>query len=105
VATLGSSKPTGSTAIVLWRQQDIADMSSIERLWVDLKHDGVEVDVLVLNAMVPGAFGISAGWKQVWACFEANVGGNLRMAEAFLAQGPKKGKVRKMPQHPHHPFK
>ena len=93
VARLSSSKPKGSTATIQWRQQDISDLSSTEKFWADLKADGTEVDVLVLNAMQPGQFGMKSGWKKVWAAFETNVLGGLQMCEKFLAQGPIQGKV------------
>jgi len=100
VASLRSTKPIDSTSTVLYYQQDISDMSSIESLWASLKHDEIEVDALVLNAMVPGQFGVTVGWKKVWESFEANVLGNLRMCEGFLGQGPKKGKVSNNPLDP-----
>lgn len=101
VASLNSSKPEKSTATVLWRQQDVSDLSNIETFWRNLKSDNLEVDVLVLNATHTGQFGVSAGWKKVWECFEFNVLGSLRMSEEFVAQGPKKGKVSRHPQLPY----
>lgn len=81
---------------VIGRSCDVTDKSAVAALWGDLKTEGVQVDVLVLNAAKFGVFGslLDVGADQVWAAMEANVHGPLMFAEAFSKQGGDKFKVK-----------
>lgn len=93
VVKIEASKPASSTTTILSRQLDLASLSSIEELWVDLKENNIAVDVMVLSAAKAGRGSIQNNWKETWEYFETNVLGNLRLTDAFLAQGSEKGKV------------
>jgi short-subunit dehydrogenase len=93
VVQLEAAKPPGSTTKILLRQCDIANGASLEELWQGLKSDGVNVDVLILNAAMTGPLGVNSPWRKVWEFFEMNVLANLRMTEKFLSQGSEAGKV------------
>ncbi|KAH6660565.1 short chain dehydrogenase [Truncatella angustata] len=67
---------------------DISKPEEVERLWADLKADGVYVDVLVLNAA-----GISArqsiferGTDGIWTDYNVNVRAQLQTTERFYKQ-------------------
>jgi short-subunit dehydrogenase len=93
VAKLEALKSPHSQAKILSRQCDVGNHVEVEKLWQGLKKDGIQVDVLVLNAAKTGPLYINSDWKEVWTYFEVNVLASFRMAQLFISQGPEKGKV------------
>ncbi|KAH8589659.1 hypothetical protein B0O99DRAFT_330660 [Bisporella sp. PMI_857] len=94
VKELEALKTASSTTSILSRVSDIGDQAGSKALWNGLKDEGIEVDVLILNAASLGNGGVSSGLEKVWHGYETNVLGNLTMVDAFLAHNPgKKGKV------------
>ncbi|KAM0254707.1 hypothetical protein ACHAQJ_006488 [Trichoderma viride] len=77
-----------SSTVVEGRVCDIANLESTEKLWKDLQHDGIFVDVLVLNAASHGAASpiLTSGFHNVWADYEANVRSALDLTERFYKQ-------------------
>ena len=91
---LETSRPKGSVTKILGRVCDITKQDDADRLWKELKQDGFEVDILILNAALATQVGVLLeGTEATWKLFETNVLANLRMTERFLAQGPRHGKV------------
>jgi NADP-dependent 3-hydroxy acid dehydrogenase YdfG len=91
---LETSRPKGSVTKILGHVCDITKQDDVDRLWKELKQDGVEVDILILNAALATQVGVLLeGTEVTWKLFETNVLANLRMSERFLAQGPHNGKV------------
>lgn len=90
-----AGRPGSSPVRVITHACDVTDGPALAGLWADLKAEGVEVDVLVLNAAKFGNFGslLDIGADVVWAALDANVRGPLMLAEAFSKQGGDKPKV------------
>jgi NAD(P)-dependent dehydrogenase (short-subunit alcohol dehydrogenase family) len=65
----------GSGTVFEGRACQLADSESIDKLWDNFEAEGVNIDVIVLNAAMTGQFGPieSLGWKKVWQEFEVNV--------------------------------
>jgi short-subunit dehydrogenase len=99
VEELKAYLPAKSETKVFARKCDIGNGEEMEKLWGELKREGIEVDVMVLNAAKTGPMTVNSDWKKVWEFYEVNVLANLRMTEKFLAQGPEMGKVS---GHAHH---
>ncbi|ROW15080.1 hypothetical protein VPNG_03417 [Cytospora leucostoma] len=80
-----ASKATKIIAHVL----DVTDKPAVIAFWSGLKEDGIEVDVLILNAakFAPLNTILEIGSDEIWSMFEANVHGPLVLAEAFAKQG------------------
>jgi short-subunit dehydrogenase len=86
--TLENSRPVGSTTQILGRTVSINDIESIKSLWDDFKIDGIEVNILILNAAKTGKSPImEMGSSQTWEFFETNILSSLRMTEKFMQQG------------------
>lgn len=93
-AAVSKLKISSSSTEIVGRIVDISDESSIKSLWSGLKKDGIDIDVLILNAAQTGnAPLLSEGVARTWKYFETNVLAGLRMIEKFTSQGPKTGKV------------
>lgn len=94
------AQKAGKTTEVIAQVLDVTDKAAIAALWSALKHKGIEVDVLVLNAakFSPLQPIFKVGSDEVWSMFEANVHGPLMMAEAFAKQGSDKPKVKRLPR-------
>lgn len=91
---LEASKPIGSSTKIHGRVVSIASPESIEGLWKSLKAEGIDVDILVLNAGKTGDSPVLAmGSKHTWDYFETNVLAGLRMTEKLMQQGQEHGKV------------
>lgn len=91
---LEESRPLDSTTEVLGRQVSITNKESIARLWKDLNTDGINVNILVLNAAKTGHSPILAmGSSNTWEYFETNVLSSLLMTEHFMNQAPEVPKV------------
>lgn len=93
VKELEASLPADATVKILARKCDIGNAKETEALWVYLKREGIDVDVMILNAAKTGPMTFSGEVARVWDSFEVNVLANLTMTRKFLAQGPEKGKV------------
>lgn len=67
---------------------DAYQLSDVERLWSDLKTEGIYVDVLVLSAAAYGAKKaiLAASLEETWGDFEANVRAPLAMTLGFSKQ-------------------
>ncbi|PTB69721.1 NAD(P)-binding protein [Trichoderma citrinoviride] len=91
------AKAFGSSTIADGRVCDIASLESTEALWTGLQHDGIYIDVLVLNAAAHGNAVpiLKNGLKNVWADYEANVRSSLDFAERFYKQTGKGADSRK----------
>jgi NADP-dependent 3-hydroxy acid dehydrogenase YdfG len=86
--TLEHSRPVGSTTQILGRTVSINDRDSIEVLWDDFTSNGIEVNILILNAAKTGNSPIMRmGSSQTWDFFETNILSGLRMTEKFMQQG------------------
>jgi short-subunit dehydrogenase len=74
---------------------DLADLQATERLWDDFAKQGIEVDVLVLNAMTVTEGGplVQTNLEGTWKSFETNVRGLLDYSQRFSKQGKEEGKV------------
>jgi hypothetical protein len=92
--TLETSRPVGSATQILGRTVSINDIESIQALWDDFQIDGIEVNILVLNAAKTGNSPImEMGSSKTWEFFETNILSGLRMTEKFMQQGSA-GKVK-----------
>jgi NAD(P)-dependent dehydrogenase (short-subunit alcohol dehydrogenase family) len=67
---------------------DMADLAASEKLWNDMKHAGIVVDVLVLNGVTAGPAKplLEIGLDPVWKVFETNVRALLDHTERFHKQ-------------------
>ncbi|KAM0160779.1 hypothetical protein ACHAPG_002843 [Botrytis cinerea] len=73
---------------------DIGNVAQSAALWLDLRADGVFVDVLVLNA---GKFGgqeliLNAGVENIWSQYETNVRSLLQFTEQMYKQEGHEGR-------------
>jgi short-subunit dehydrogenase len=78
----------GSGTTITGISSDMADLAATEKLWDELKHRGIVVDVLVLNGVNAGPAKplLEAGLAPVWNAFEANVRALLDHTERFRKQ-------------------
>ncbi|KFY14404.1 hypothetical protein V492_02651 [Pseudogymnoascus sp. VKM F-4246] len=85
----------GKGTKVLGYQYEIGDEASVNALWDNLKRDGVEIDVLILNtsANIPTAQEHDPSISKIWKIFESNVKNQLINVDRFQQQGKKAGKV------------
>ncbi|KAH7186103.1 uncharacterized protein B0J16DRAFT_363143 [Fusarium flagelliforme] len=78
------------------RSCEIASPASVDKLWDQLDSDGIDVDVIVLNAALTSQFGkmTDLGWEEVWNAYEVNVRSSHqfcdRLRKQALGQGRKK---------------
>lgn len=87
-------KAIGGTTEILSRSCDITDAESLKKMWEWVKDTSGNVDTLILNAVLSNPrTSISDKTEKVWKFFEMNVLANMRLTEAFLAQGAQTGKV------------
>ncbi|KAE8354977.1 hypothetical protein BDV28DRAFT_129889 [Aspergillus coremiiformis] len=65
---------------------DLGQVEQVDRLWDDLQAQGIQVDILVLNAAFSGAAGpmLQPDWQQTWTLFEMNLRANLICATRFM---------------------
>lgn len=86
---LAEAEAGAKTVKVIVKSVDIKDKAAVHELWAGLKHDRVEVDVLVSNATQPGPAQplLEAGADAVWDRMLVNLYGPLLMAELFSKQG------------------
>lgn len=82
------------------RSCDIASPASVDALWDQLDSDGIDVDVIVLNAALTSQFGdmTDLGWEEVWKAYEVNVRSSHQMCDRLRRQTL--GKGRKVWQYP-----
>lgn len=92
VSELNSARPENSPTKITGKQCDIANPAQVEKLWADLKSEHLQADILILNAAATTSNKV-ARLHDMTPFFDMNVTANLRMADAFLAQGPATGKV------------
>ncbi|KAH6627507.1 hypothetical protein F5144DRAFT_593710 [Chaetomium tenue] len=73
---------------------DLSDLQATERLWDGFAKQGIEVDVLVLNAMTVSEGGplVQTKLEGTWKSFETNVRGLLDYSQRFSKQGKQEGK-------------
>jgi NAD(P)-dependent dehydrogenase (short-subunit alcohol dehydrogenase family) len=73
---------------------DAYHLPDIERLWSDLKAEGIYVDVLVLSAAAYGKKApiLDASLEDTWRDYEANVRAPLAMTLSFSKQTTGRGK-------------
>ncbi|SPQ26318.1 588c37c8-167c-4bd2-9407-c1eed63c842f [Thermothielavioides terrestris] len=76
----------GSGTTITGISSDMADLAATEKLWDELKHRGIVVDVLVLNGVNAGPAKplLEAGLAPVWNAFEANYLINLSTVAIHL---------------------
>ncbi|KAI1069403.1 hypothetical protein LB507_008631 [Fusarium sp. FIESC RH6] len=78
------------------RSCEIASPASVDELWDKLNSDGIDVDVIVLNAALTSQFGkmTDLGWEEVWKAYEVNVRSSHqfcdRLRKQTLGHGRKK---------------
>ncbi|RBR09076.1 uncharacterized protein FIESC28_10016 [Fusarium coffeatum] len=78
------------------RSCEIDTPASVDALWDKLDSDGIDVDVVVLNAALTSQFGgmTGLGWEEVWKAYEVNVRSSHqfcdRLRKQNLGQGRKK---------------
>lgn len=87
IRSLESSKAKSQT-YVTGRTCDIASASDCEEVWAALKDQEISVDILVLNAALPLFNSLRSDLDRMTDAFDLNVTANMRMAQAFLQQGP-----------------
>ena len=87
-------KAIEGTTEILSRSCDITDAESLKKMWRWVKDVDSNVDTLILNAVLSSrSTSISDETEKVWGFFETNVLANMRLTEAFLAQGAETGNV------------
>ncbi|KAH9218367.1 hypothetical protein DL95DRAFT_489416 [Leptodontidium sp. 2 PMI_412] len=71
---------------------DVGSVAESTALWVDLRADGVIVDVLVLNAAQFGGLGsiVDSGFATIWSQYETNVRSLLQFTEEMYKQADPK---------------
>ena len=81
------------------RSCEIDTPASVDALWDKLDADGVDVDVIVLNAALTSQFGgmMGLGWEEVWKAYEVNVRSSHQMCDRLRKQTL--GQGRKVCQH------
>lgn len=86
---LAEAEAGGKKVRVIAQSVDVTDKGAIQAFWAGLKQDGVEVDVLMLNAAKFGGFAplLEVGTDEIWGMMEANLYGPLLMTELFAKQG------------------
>lgn len=86
----------GTTTKIICRRCDLADQAQIDSLWTDLMHDGVSIDILILNASRPPQPEtlLDSGVSEIWAQMEVNVRSQLSLVEKFRCQNPNHQKVK-----------
>jgi NAD(P)-dependent dehydrogenase (short-subunit alcohol dehydrogenase family) len=92
VSELNSARPANSSTKVTGKQCDIGDPVQVDKLWADLSSENIPVDILVLNAAATTS-GKASRLREIVPFFDVNVTANLHIADAFLEQGPSKGKT------------
>ncbi|KAK4231865.1 NAD(P)-binding protein [Podospora fimiseda] len=87
IAKLKTEEDTKDT-ILEGRACDIANLKETQKLWTEFKAEGIEVDVLVMNAAVTGDSTaiLKAGFEKTWGVFEVNVRALLDFAGWFYQQ-------------------
>ncbi|KAK4149661.1 hypothetical protein C8A00DRAFT_46764 [Chaetomidium leptoderma] len=82
------SEAKGSATAVTGIVSDMADLEGSEKLWDSFKHDGLVIDVLVLNGVAAGEAKpiLEAGLEKIWKVFETNVRALLDHTERFYKQ-------------------
>jgi NAD(P)-dependent dehydrogenase (short-subunit alcohol dehydrogenase family) len=93
VAELNAARPTSSPAKIIGKQCDISDPAHVNKLWEGLKSEHIEVDILILNAANISVSSTHKRLQDMIPFFDMNVSAGLRMADGFLEQGPRNGKV------------
>jgi len=81
------------------RSCEIASPASLDKLWDQLDSDGIDVDVIVLNAALTSQFGnmTDLGWEEVWKAYEVNVRSSHQICDRLRKQTL--GQGRKVWQH------
>lgn len=89
------AKHAGKPIQALTYPCDVTDQKAVAGVWEDLKTQGIEVNILVLNAAKFSSLGslLDVGSDNVWSAFDVNVHGPFMMAEAFAKQGGDSPKV------------
>lgn len=89
----GQQQKSPSKVLVL--TADVSDKSAIESLFQELARDGIEIDVLALNAakFSDGKPLLEAGMDAVWSEIEVNLKGPMYLTEQFMKQNGDKQKV------------
>lgn len=93
VAELNAARPMSSPTKIIGKQCDISDVAPVDYLWKGLRTEHIEVDVLILNAASISATSTYTRLQDMITFLDMNVSASLRMADGFLEQGPKTGKV------------
>ncbi|KAL7907653.1 hypothetical protein GGI35DRAFT_486714 [Trichoderma velutinum] len=88
------AKQLGSPTVVDARSGDIAEPASVEKLFSDLKEDGITLDVLVLNAATGGTPKkmVDMPLDEFWGDYHINVRSTFDLIQHFYHQkseGPK----------------
>ncbi|KAK7227932.1 hypothetical protein V2G26_000102 [Clonostachys chloroleuca] len=84
----------GKTKVVGY-EYEINDVNSVKALWDSLERDGIQIDVLVLNAtaLVPAAPEPEQSLEGFFKFFESAVRNQSINVDRFQRQGKKEGKV------------
>ncbi|KAK3313669.1 hypothetical protein B0H66DRAFT_594521 [Apodospora peruviana] len=83
------AKAIGSPTSIIGRSVDASDPVASERLWTELKNNGIAVDVLVLCAAAVGALKpiLDMSLDEAWKPFEINVRHFVDFSQRFGKQG------------------
>lgn len=89
------ARTAGTNTKISGYSSDVSSLEASEKLWAELKEDGIVVDVLVLNAVAlgPGGALVEANLEVVWKAYEVNVRSLLDHTQRFYNQEGKRQKV------------
>jgi len=83
---------TASGTVITGKTCDMASALSIEELWNNIRKEGVEVDVVILNAGMLEVHNILGDFSTTAAMYTVNVINNLLMTDLFIKHTDKKQK-------------
>ncbi|KAK4662255.1 uncharacterized protein QC763_0111470 [Podospora pseudopauciseta] len=88
------ARTAGTNTKISGYSSDVSSLEASEKLWAELKEDGIVVDVLVLNAVAlgPGGALVEANLEAVWKAYEVNVRSLLDHTQRFYNQVGKRQK-------------